>query len=174
MCDGVFHYRLQQQTRQHIVQTVLCDVIAHFKTIRIPDTHQINIAVQHIQFFPQGVKTNVAAERARHDLHQGFRHFLDARISGHLRHKADGVQRVDNKMRIDLTLQSLDLRTVFPPLRFRIDLQHIFQTQHHLVEGYHQVLNFRLTHRLHLHIEIVIDQFLHSLCHCVYRVHNAV
>ena len=60
--NGVFHNGLQDQPGHLIIQASPVNMVLHLKSVGIADFHQINIAVQHIQFLPYRIETNAAPE----------------------------------------------------------------------------------------------------------------
>ena len=68
MDNGIFHNRLEDQPGHLIIQASLVNVVLHLKAVGITYFHQIDVTVQHIQFFPYRIEADAAPEGAGKDL----------------------------------------------------------------------------------------------------------
>ena len=174
MVQGVLHNGLQGQPGQAAAAAIFGHIVAHLKAVCIADAHDVQVAVQHLQFLVHRVKAGAATERAGYDIAQRLGHTAGAVVPRHLGHEADGVEGVHNEMGVDLTLQDLHLGLMLALLGFLVDGQHVFQAQDHLVEGGSQPLQLLVTRGLQLYGQVVGGHPVHGPGRLLHRHDDGV
>ncbi len=107
MANGVFNQWLQDHGGHHHVQRGRVDFLDHPKLVA-PETHDLNVQVigDEVEFLPQGRKVGLRLEPPPQDVGEFHQHLAcGAWVQPDQRR--DGIERVEEKMRVDLADQAV-------------------------------------------------------------------
>ncbi len=141
MNNGVFDERLQKQRRQHARLRLCFDVHIDMQALAEADFFNRQKALQKFQFFAQRNKL-LFAEPQRHSQKIGQQDTHVARPGGvDAGQCADGIEAVEQEVRVDLRLQRLQFRVSRENAAFqRTSLRgaRLFYLQDHVVRSHGQ------------------------------------
>ena len=109
MLDAVLDQRLQQHSRHHDIQRVLCNLLHDLQLITETHHLDIQVVVGELQLLPQRQERLTVLQQHAQNIRQLHNHLpRQLRLRAHQR--SDRVQRVEQKVWIDLSLQRIQPR----------------------------------------------------------------